>query len=290
MIEAYFRKNINYIDKCLDDALPDAKAYPALIHESMRYMIFSGGKRIRPILTICCCEVCGGKREDVSIPAMAIELIHTFSLIHDDLPCMDNDDFRRGKPTCHKKFGEAFALLAGDALVTYAFELLSRLPANRKTIRIISELTKASGTLGMIGGQVVDKLSENKEITFPVLDYINVNKTGKLIAVSCLIGAIAGRANLRQEKAILKYGEYLGFAFQVIDDIIDGNGYVRFMSKREAFNRAAELIENAKNALKPLDSKTIHLKQIADFVLNRGKTDDKKIKKEPSKSKIIRKG
>ena len=279
MIADYFKRNSAYIDRCLDDALIGAKTYPALIHESMRYMVFNGGKRIRPILAMCCCEVCGGKRNDVFIPAMAIELIHTFSLIHDDLPCMDNDDFRRGKPTCHRKYGEAFALLAGDALLTYAFELLSRLPPTKRSMRIIAELTKAGGTLGMIGGQVVDKLSENKEVTLPVLDYINVNKTGKLIAVSCLIGAIAAGARSRQERAILRYGEYLGFAFQVVDDIIDNNGYVRFMSKHEAFERATELVHNAKGAVDCFGSKARHLKQIADFILNRGKTQDDKKRK-----------
>ena len=282
MIDAYFKKNIKYLDTCLDEALLGAKTYPALIHESMRYMVFSGGKRIRPILALCCCEVCGGRRTDVSIPAMAIELIHTFSLIHDDLPCMDNDDVRRGKPTCHKKYGEAYALLAGDALITYAFELLSRLPRTKRSMRILAELTKAAGTLGMIGGQVVDKLSENREVSLPVLDYINVNKTGKLIAVSCLIGAIAAGARKKEERAILKYGEYLGFAFQVVDDIIDGDGYIRFMSKHEAFQRAEELIHNAQMAVHCFGSKSRRLKQIADFVLNRGKVkDDKKQKKKP---------
>ena len=271
MIKEYFRKNSTYIDQWLDKSLLAQKTYPALIHDSMRYMVFNGGKRIRPILAIACCEACGGKKKDVSIPAVAIELVHTYSLIHDDLPCMDNDDFRRGQETCHKKYGEAYAVLAGDALLTRAFELLARLPVSQKTLRIIRELSTAGGTLGMIGGQVVDKLFENQEVALPVLDYINVNKTGKLITASCLIGAIAAGAAERAEKRIRKYGEYLGFAFQVVDDIIDNNGYLRFMSKHEAFRRAEELTQHAKKAIKGFGLKARILNKIADFVLARGK-------------------
>ena len=270
MIKQYFKDKLVLIDAWLDEILVRQDEYPALIHDSMRYMIFSGGKRIRPILAGACAEACGGCSGDVKLPAVAIEMIHTYSLVHDDLPCMDNDDVRRGKPTCHKKYGEAYAVLAGDGLLTYAFEILSRLPAKKKTIRMISELSKAAGTLGMIGGQVVDKLSENKEVTLPLLDYINVHKTGKLITVSCLLGAISAGASPRREKAILKYGEYLGFAFQVVDDIIDNDGYVRFMTGKESFIRANELVQNAKGAVRCLGKKAHVLEAIADFVLERG--------------------
>jgi len=248
-----------------------AHTYPALIHDSMRYMTLSGGKRIRPILAIACCEACGGLRNAVTIPAMAIELVHTYSLVHDDLPCMDNDDERRGNPTCHVKYGEAYAVLTGDALLTYAFELLTTLPPTQRTMRIIKELSSAAGTLGMIGGQVVDKLSENEDISLPLLDYINVHKTGKLIAASCRIGALSADATRIQEKAIVQYGKYLGFAFQIVDDIIDGDGYMRFMSRHEAFKRAEELTENAKHAVKQFGKNTRILDAVADFVLNRGK-------------------
>jgi len=270
MLKKYIENNCAYLDKELNKILLSEKTYPALIHDAMRYMTFSGGKRIRPILAIACCEACGGTRDDVLIPAMAIELIHTYSLVHDDLPCMDDDDMRRGKLTCHKQYGEANAVLTGDALLTFAFEILSRLPAKKRSMRIINELSSSAGTLGMIGGQVVDKLSEGKEITLPLLDYINVHKTGKLIMVSCLIGAVAAHARKREESAIVKYGEYLGFAFQVVDDIIDNDGYVRFMSRNEAFSRATELIDNAKATVSIFGHNARILNMIADYVLKRG--------------------
>lgn len=271
MIKNYFKESISCIDTWLDALLISSETYPSLIHDAMRYMIFNGGKRIRPILAIACCEACGGERAAVKVPAAAIEMIHTYSLIHDDLPCMDDDDIRRGKPTCHKQYGEAYAVLAGDALLTYPFELLAALPAKKKNMRTIYELSRAAGTLGMIGGQVVDKLSEHSEITLPLLDYINIHKTGKLITVSCLLGAIAGDATKTQEKALVRYGEYLGFAFQVVDDILDNDGYLRFMSKHEAFLRAEELVRNAKNEVALFGDKKAVLEAIADFVLQRGK-------------------
>jgi len=266
----YFERNCTYIDKCLDNELLASKTYPSVIHDAMRYMVFSGGKRIRPILSIACCEASGGRKDDVILPALAIELIHTYSLVHDDLPCMDNDDYRRGKKTCHKKYGEANAVLVGDALLTYAFDLVSQLSPSKRSMRIIHELSLAAGSVGMIGGQVVDKLSEGKEVTLPLLDYINIHKTGKLIMVSCLIGALASKATKKQEKAIIKYGEYLGFAFQVVDDIIDNDGYVRFMSRHEAYNRAQELVDNAKSEVSIFGAKARMLNKIADFVLSRG--------------------
>lgn len=270
MIKTYFKKTIPQVDKWIDECFHSSEMPPREIHEAMRYMMFSGGKRIRPILALAACEACGGLPEDVSTAAVAIEAIHTYSLVHDDLPCMDDDDFRRGKPTCHKKYGEFLAVLTGDALLTYAFELLSTMDSPKKTIRIISELSKASGSLGMIGGQVVDKQYDGKEVDLPALDYINVHKTGKLITVSCLIGAIAAGASKSKEKAIVQYGEYLGFAFQVVDDILDGDGYLRFMGKHEAFERAEELVNNAKAALAVFGNNAKVLRAIADFVLKRG--------------------
>jgi geranylgeranyl diphosphate synthase type II len=270
MLDTYLKKNCDLIDTWLDKKLLSQNTYPSVIHDAMRYMVFSGGKRIRPILALACCEAVGGAKNDAIIPALAIELIHTYSLVHDDLPCMDDDDYRRGNETCHKKYGEANAVLTGDALLTYAFELLSELKASKRTMRIIHELSKAAGSCGMIGGQVVDKLSEGKEVTLPLLDYINVHKTGKLIMVSCLIGALSGSARAREERAIVKYGEYLGFAFQVVDDIIDNDGYIRFMSRHEAFLRAEELIRNAKKEVSIFGAKARILNLIADFVLSRG--------------------
>ena len=270
MIKEYFNKTLPVIDQWISELFLPEQTHPSVIHESMLYMMSSGGKRIRPLLAWCACEACGGTTEDIKIPAVAIETIHTYSLVHDDLPCMDNDDERRGKPTCHKKYNEFIAVLTGDALLTYAFELLSNMSSPEKAMRISKELAKASGSVGMIGGQVVDKEYENKEVDLAALDYINVHKTGKLITVSCHIGAIAAGASSEHEAALIKYGEYLGFAFQVVDDIIDNDGYLRFMSKSKAFERASELVNNAKEAIAGLGEKTVILNAIADFVLKRG--------------------
>lgn len=271
MIKEYFQKALPEIDKWIDETFLKADHRPAVIHESMRYMMFSGGKRIRPILAWLACEACGGTVDDVKLPAVAIEAVHTYSLAHDDLPCMDDDDERRGKPTCHKKYNEYIAVLTGDALLTYAFELLANTNAGEKTVRMIKELASASGSIGMIGGQVVDKEYEHKELTQAILDYINVNKTGKLITVSCRIGAIAAGATEEQENALVKYGEYLGFAFQVVDDIIDNDGYLRFMSRHEAYDHAEDLVNKAKESLNVFGERAEILKAVADFVLKRGK-------------------
>lgn len=271
MIESYLRKKQKQVDTWLKKYLFSERAYPAIIHESMHYMVFNGGKRIRPILAIAAAEAVGGTAKDVAIPASAIEMIHTYSLIHDDLPCMDNDDERRGKPTCHKKYTESIAVLAGDALLTHAFEIMAAMPSSKIALRMIKELAAAAGTMGMIGGQVVDKLFENKEVTLPILDYTNVYKTGKLITVSCLLGALSARAKKKEEKALVTYGEQLGFAFQVVDDIIDGDGYCRFMSRHEAFKRAEDLITQAKQAVALFGKERRNLERIADFVLTRGR-------------------
>ncbi len=271
MINEYFKNKIALIDNWFDSELCSESQYPEVIHDAMRYMVFGGGKRVRPILSIASAAACGADDDVVKYPALAVELIHTYSLVHDDLPCMDNDDYRRGKETCHKKYGEANAVLTGDALLTYAFELLSKMSPNPSSMRIIRELSSAAGSLGMIGGQVVDKLSEGTEPTQELLDYINIHKTGKLLMVSCLNGAIAAGASTDDEAAIVRYGECLGFAFQIIDDILDNDGYLRFMSKHEAYERAKELIEEAKKCASRFGDKGIVLSAIADFVLNRDK-------------------
>jgi geranylgeranyl diphosphate synthase type II len=235
----------------------------------MRYGVLNGGKRVRPTLVLAAVEACSGSVQQAVLPACAIELFHSYSLIHDDLPCLDNDEYRRGLLTCHKKFGEPYALLAGDALLTLGFQVLAKIRDTRLSLRLIREISEAIGTSGMIGGQVVDKMSETREINLPVLDYINVNKTGKLIRVSCLAGAIAARATKAQERALKRFGEYLGLAFQVVDDIMDRNGYLKFMTETQAREKAAELTTRAVNSLQLFGRKADTLKHLANFILNR---------------------
>ena len=270
-ITAYFTKQTDRINGWLDRLLPALNTYPPRIHEAMRYAIFSGGKRIRPILAVVCAEAVGATAREAMIPACAIECLHAYSLVHDDLPCMDDDDIRRGRPTAHRQFDEATAVLAGDALLTYASEMLARVEPPKKAVRLIREIMTAVGTRGMLGGQIVDIEYQDKEASVPVMDYINIHKTGKLIAVSCLAGAIAGGAPKKEEKMILTYGEHLGFVFQLIDDIIDHDGYVKHFGERACLERSEELITSAKKAIAPLKKKKNVLNAIADFVLERRK-------------------
>lgn len=217
------------IDQALDKYLPPAGSYPPVIHEAMRYSVFAGGKRLRPALVLAGAEAVGGDPEAVLPAACAIELLHTYSLIHDDLPAMDNDDLRRGKPTSHKVYGEAMAILAGDALLTACFHLLARLPGSGLVkpdlaVRVIEEIAGAAGTMGLIGGQVVDLLSTEKEIDAQTLEYIHTRKTGALYRVSVRAGAILSGATAGQVDLLTVYAENLGLAFQIVDDILDIEG------------------------------------------------------------------
>ncbi|MBN1493354.1 MAG: polyprenyl synthetase family protein [Candidatus Omnitrophica bacterium] len=270
-IVKYFEKVKDKVDRRLEALLQKGTTYPHNIHEAMRYAVLNGGKRIRPILTLTCCEAVGGGASDALVTACAIELIHAYSLVHDDLPCMDDDDFRRGKPTVHKQYGEAIAVLSGDGLLTYAFELLAGIKPAKSAIRVIRELSTAVGTKGMIGGQVVDIEFSDKKPTLPIMDYINIHKTGKLIAASCHAGAIMGNARIRDARALLAYGEYLGLVFQLVDDIIDHDGYATVFGERDCVRRADELTRLAKKAVARVPKKVNVLIAIADFVRDRRK-------------------
>ncbi len=267
-LQGFFQTQTSRVERALDSFLPKPSQNLAQIHEAMRYSVLNGGKRIRPLLCLAVCEMLGGNEKEAMIPACAVELIHCYSLVHDDLPCLDNDEFRRGQLTCHKKFGEAIALLAGDALVTLAFEVVGQLKDSQKAHRILKELSQAAGTLGMVGGQVMDILLDKGEIDLTTLDAIHIQKTGQLIKTSCLAGSIIAGANRDEERHILRFGEYLGFAFQIVDDILDGDGYLRFMSAHEARVKAREVIAKAKKELKSF-KKNSHLMQITDFILSR---------------------
>jgi len=234
----------------------------------MRYSVLNGGKRIRPLLTLATCHMVGADEREGIIPACAVELVHCYSLIHDDLPCLDNDETRRSKPTCHKKFGEAVALLAGDALLTLAFGVVAEMKDASKAHRILQELAHAAGTSGMVGGQVLEMMAGQEEMTLPILESIHIQKTGQLIKTSCLAGAVAGASDATQQAKVIKFGEYLGFAFQIVDDILDGNGYLRFMGAHEAGEKAAELVASAKREIAAFGNYE-KLDKIADFVLTR---------------------
>lgn len=264
--EQFFKNHLGIIEKNLKRLLLAQEARPFSIHKAMQYAVFTGGKRFRPVLALSACEACGGKPQDVLLAALAIELIHTYSLVHDDLPALDNDDTRRGKPTCHKKFGEANAILAGDALLTLAFELVAGIKPAKRAVEILREISRAAGTRGMIGGQVADLEAPAREKTLAEHDFISRYKTGALIRVSAVAGAIAAGAAPRELKAITRYGECLGLAFQVVDDILDKDGYCEAMSVKAATEKAVRLIEKAKNEAQTLGRKAEALVFLADFL------------------------
>ncbi len=219
----FFEEDRLAVDAALEHFLPPASTRPASIHQAMRYSVFAGGKRIRPIL---CLETARIFTPDVTAalhPACAIEMIHTYSLIHDDLPALDNDDLRRGKPTCHRKFGEATAILAGDALLTLAFETISATPiAPAQSVAIVKEVASAAGTInGMVGGQVADIEAERQKIQPEMLEYIHRSKTAALIRASVIAGALCAAAPPDDVARLRRFGEAIGWAFQVTDDILD---------------------------------------------------------------------
>ncbi len=268
----FLAKDRKLVDRELEKLLPKKTARPNLIHDAMRFSVLNGGKRIRPILLIESAKTSGRMTHDVLLLGCAIELIHAYSLIHDDLPSMDDADKRRGKPSCHIKYGEANAILAGDALLSLAFNTISRINDRKKIGDIVFEISRAIGTFGMIGGQAMDLGIKNRgNINLPTMEYINILKTGSLITVSCKIGAIAGGAGQKKIEALEAYGEHLGLAFQIVDDILDNDGYAKIMGISAARLEAEGLIEGAKSALKIFGKKAERLSGITKLVLNRKK-------------------
>lgn len=222
-IAAYLSERTRIVDRALNRFLPKESVKPVTIHKAMRYSIYAGGKRLRPVLTLASAEACGGKVDAALPAACAVECIHTYSLIHDDLPCMDDDDLRRGRPTSHKVFGEGVAVLAGDALLTVAFEILAQTaPTKRYGIAAqITELAHASGSRWLVGGQVADLEGEGKKLNGAELQYIHRCKTAALLTASIRLGAMSANATPVQLKALTTFGQSVGLAFQVIDDILD---------------------------------------------------------------------
>lgn len=289
-IRAYWKKRQSEFERALDRALPPATATPATIHKAMRYSLFAGGKRLRPILVLAAAETFGGRPAEAMPLACAVECIHTYSLIHDDLPCMDDDDLRRGKPTSHKVFGEGIAILAGDALLTLAFELAAQVPGWKRysTADVIKELAHASGSKALIAGQVIDLECEGKKITSRQLATIHQCKTAALITASLRLGAMSADAPTAQMKVITRFGLALGLAFQIIDDILDITQTSEQLGKsagkdlaaekatcpsilgmEKAKKEAARLTNLARESLLPLGKKAAILHAISDYMLAR---------------------
>jgi len=291
-LDDYLADRRRQVEKALERLTPASDERPAEIHRAVRHSLFAGGKRIRPILFIAAAEaVLGAPAPGAEVPACALEMVHTYSLIHDDLPALDNDDLRRGQPTCHKAFGEATAILAGDALLTRAFGVLAEseaAPAERR-IRMTAELAAAAGTIeGMIGGQVEDLAAEGKPVEEERLLYIHRSKTGALICASVRMGAIWAGADEPQLKALDLYGRNIGVAFQIADDILDvtktsaqlgktagkdveqqKTTYPALYGLEESRRRAAERLAAATGALEPFGPAARRLREIADLIVHR---------------------
>ena len=291
-LKSYIESRKQEIDAALDRYLPGEDVYPESLHKAMRYSVFSGGKRFRPILCIACFEACGGEGACVMPVACAIELVHTYSLIHDDLPCMDDDDLRRGKPTSHKVFGEAVAVLAGDALLTHSVYLIATEGAKalglKRSLQVLEDLMRAIGAEGMVAGQVVDMESEGRPVDEGTLRFIHSRKTGALIAASAESGAIMAEAGQVPAGNMSKYGEKIGLAFQITDDILDAEGkfgelkagsglddrrqkatYPRLYGLEKSRDLARQFIEDAKDSVASFGERALPLMALADLVRTR---------------------
>ena len=293
-IKKYLEEKKESVDSALERYLPKGD-FPPSLHRAIRHSLFAGGKRIRPILAVASYEAVGGKGDGILPFACALEMIHTYSLIHDDLPAMDNDDYRRGKPTCHKVFGEAVAILAGDGLLAEAFKLMThrihwdRLLCDRQVILdTVHEVAKAAGIFGIVGGQVVDIESEGKEVDLATLLYIHTHKTGAMITASVRTGAGLGGADPKTLDALVHYGERVGHAFQIADDSLNVEGKAELLGKStgsdlsrgkatypallgldESKRRAKELVEMSVRALEAFGPEADPLREIAWFIVSR---------------------
>jgi geranylgeranyl diphosphate synthase type II len=286
---AYLEAARDRVEAALDAAL--APEQPEALREAMRYSLLAGGKRLRPILCLAACELAGGDSERALPTAVALEMIHTMSLIHDDLPAMDNDDLRRGRPTSHKVYGEANAILAGDALLTRAFEMVALrspgVPAER-LLAVVGELALAAGAPGLVGGQVVDLECEGKAVDLDTLEYIHLHKTGALLRACVLSGALIAGASEQLLAALRVYARGIGLAFQIIDDILDVTAssevlgktagkdltadkttYPKLLGLEESRRRAEALVAEARDALAPWRESAAPLLALADYVARR---------------------
>ena len=291
-IKKYLNNKKEAVDSFLHAYFKE-KRHPSILHESMLYSLFAGGKRIRPILAIASYEACGGKSDEIVPYASALEMIHTYSLVHDDLPAMDNDDLRRGKPTNHKVYGETIAILAGDALLTDAFSLLSdttycRTIKDTDLLKAVFEISTASGSLGMVAGQAQDILSENSASDRNMLEFIHMHKTTALIRASAKIGCILAGGKNKKLESISAYGTGIGLAFQVVDDILNVEGDTEEMGKaagsdaktnkmtypslygiEESRQIAKKLISDAIDSLSSFSGEADPLRELALYLINR---------------------
>lgn len=293
-LKAYLHEQCARIDAALDRFLPRETELPHSVHKAMRYSVFAGGKRVRPILMLAACQAVGGETARAIPAACAMEMIHTYSLIHDDLPAMDDDDFRRGNPTNHKVFGEAIAILAGDALLTEAFKLASD-PRFAEgcdpsgLLAVIHEIASCAGSCGMVGGQVIDMESEGRQdIDLATVQYIHTHKTGALIKASVVAGALLGGAAGERLAGITRYGEAAGLAFQIADDILDIEGtteeigkdagsdqargkatYPAVMGLAAAKEEARSMMDEALEALEIFGAEADPLREIARYIVRR---------------------
>jgi geranylgeranyl diphosphate synthase type II len=289
-LKSYLATRAAEVDAALDAFLPKAKERPATIHAAMRYSVFAGGKRLRPVLCLAAAEACGGEISDALAPACAVELMHTYSLVHDDLPAMDDDDLRRGRPTCHKVYGEGMAVLCGDALLTESFIVLAKTPASKRygARELIAELAETGGSRKLIGGQVMDLEGEGKKLTKRDLVRIHEAKTAALLTTSLRLGGMTANASPAKLEALTKFGHALGLAFQVIDDILDvtqstevlgktagkdaaveKSTYPAILGLDASRKEAARLTKAAMDSLEPFGKKGVRLREIAGHLLQR---------------------
>ena len=289
-LKAYLRHQQRRVDAALRNSMPRESVRPATIHKAMRYPVFAGGKRLRPILVLAAAEACGGDSDAALPAACAVELVHTYSLVHDDLPCMDDDDLRRGRPTTHKIFGDAIAVLAGDALLTESFAILAQMkPCSRyQAQHYITELAQAGDSRRLIGGQVLDLEGEGKKLTKRDLIRIHEAKTAALLTSSVRLGGMAANATPHKLQALTDFGYNLGLAFQVIDDILDVTQsteklgktagkdaavdkatYPAILGLEKSRKEAKRLTTKALGALKPFRKQALHLEEIAHYLLDR---------------------
>lgn len=260
------------VEQLLNQFLPDVTTQPQILHEAMRYAVLNGGKRLRPLLVYASGETCSAPLESLDHAACAIELIHAYSLVHDDLPIMDNDDFRRGQPTCHKIYGDAIALLVGDALQTLAFEVLAQAKLSpTQILAMFTVLTKAIGSLGMAGGQAMEFIKLEKTLEVSTLETIHQLKTGALISAAIQLGAIAAKTNAEQYKQLENFANYFGLAYQVQDDIDDNDStafsYTNLAGLSAAKNRLQNLHNQASTILNNLDQNTAPLNQVLNHMI-----------------------
>lgn len=289
-LKLWLKQTQKQVDSALGKFLPRESARPQTIHKAMRYSIFAGGKRLRPILTLAAAEACGGDIEDGLAPACATEIMHTYSLVHDDLPCMDDDDLRRGRPTSHKVFGEGMAVLTGDALLTQVFIVIAQTPATKRySVKdYVQEIAETGGSKKLIGGQVLDLEGEGKKLSKKDLVRIHEAKTAALLTCSVRLGAMTANATPAKLEALTSFGYNLGLAFQVIDDIldvtqttemlgktagkdeaVDKSTYPAILGLEQSRKEAARLTKKALSSLAPFGKKGQRLEQIARYLLDR---------------------